>query len=130
MIDFHLHSTSSDGLDTPSQLIDKAIELNLKAIALTDHDTIIGLEEFISYGEEKDLIVIPGIEISIRHEPERELIDVHIIGLNIDYQSIKFIRAIEVQIKGRIEQKKAICARLRNELESQLAGTGEGDVSA
>jgi len=120
MIDFHLHSTSSDGLDTPSQLIDKAIELNLKAIALTDHDTIIGLEEFISYGEEKDLIVIPGIEISIRHEPERELIDVHIIGLNIDYQSIKFIKAIEVQIKGRIEQKKAICARLRNELEFDI----------
>jgi len=120
MIDFHLHSTSSDGLDTPSQLIDKAIELNLKAIALTDHDTIIGLDEFISYGEEKDLIVIPGIEISIRHEPERELIDVHIIGLNIDYQSIKFIKAIEVQIKGRIEQKKAICARLRNELEFDI----------
>jgi hypothetical protein len=120
MIDFHLHSTSSDGLDTPSQLIDKAIELNLKAIALTDHDTIIGLEEFISYGEEKDLIVIPGIEISIRHEPKRDLIDVHIIGLNIDYQSIKLTKAMEVQIKGRIDQKKAICARLRNELEFDI----------
>ena len=120
MIDFHLHSTSSDGFDTPSQLIDKAIGLNLKAIALTDHDTIIGLEEFISYGEEKNLIVIPGIEISIRHEPERDLIDVHIIGLNIDYQSIKLINAIEEQIKGRIEQKKAICRRLRNELEFDI----------
>lgn len=120
MIDFHLHSTGSDGLDTPSQLIDKAVELNLKAIALTDHDTIIGLEEFLSYGEEKDLIVIPGIEISIRHEPERDLIDVHIIGLNIDYQSAKLINSIDDQIKGRIEQKKAICERLRNELEFDI----------
>ena len=120
MIDFHLHSTGSDGLDTPSQLIDKAIELHLKAIALTDHDTIVGLEEFTSYGEEKDIIVIPGIEISIRHEPERDLIDVHIIGLNIDFESTKLINSIEDQIKGRIEQKKAICKRLSNEFEFDI----------
>jgi predicted metal-dependent phosphoesterase TrpH len=115
MIDFHLHSSGSDGLDTPSQLIDKAVARNLKAIALTDHDTIIGLEEFISYGEEKEIIVIPGIEISIRHERERDLIDVHVIGLNIDYNSRKLINSIENQIRGRNEQKKAICKRLRNE---------------
>ncbi|MHA2336210.1 MAG: PHP domain-containing protein [Candidatus Hodarchaeales archaeon] len=115
MIDFHLHSTSSDGLDTPSQLIDKAVKLQLSAIALTDHDNIIGLEEFISYGEEKEIVVIPGMEISIQHEPERELIDVHIIGLNIDYESTKLINSIENQIKGRKEQKKAICKRLRDE---------------
>lgn len=120
MIDFHLHSTSSDGLDTPSQLIDKAIELKLKAIALTDHDTIIGLEEFLSYGEEKELIAIPGLEISIRHEIERELIDIHVIGLNIDYKSPQLIKTIDDQIKGRIEQKKAICKRLRNELEFDI----------
>ena len=120
MIDLHLHSTGSDGLDTPSQLIDKAIELHLKAIALTDHDTIIGLEEFTSYGEEKDIIIIPGIEISIRHEPERDLIDVHVIGLNIDFKSTKLINSIEDQIKGRIEQKKAICKRLRNEFKFDI----------
>jgi len=115
MIDFHLHSSGSDGLDTPSQLIDKAMEYNLTAIALTDHDTLIGLEEFISYGEEKEIIVIPGIEISIRHEPERDLIDIHVIGLNIDYKSTKLINSIENQIKGRTEQKRAICKRLRDE---------------
>ena len=129
MIDFHLHSTSSDGLDTPSQLIDKAVNLNLKAIALTDHDTILGLEEFISYGEEKNLIVIPGIEVSIRHEPKRDLIDIHIIGLNIDFQSVKFINSIELQIKGRTEQKKAICERLKNELEFDISGVGDIDFN-
>ena len=83
MIDLHLHSRFSDGLDTPSQLIDKALKLNLRAIALTDHDTIDGVDEFLSYGEDKEkLIVIPGTELSIRHEPEREIEDVHIIGLN------------------------------------------------
>ncbi|KKM66549.1 hypothetical protein LCGC14_1480040, partial [marine sediment metagenome] len=39
MIDLHLHSTGSDGTDTPSQIIDKALDLKLKSIALTDHDT-------------------------------------------------------------------------------------------
>ncbi|MFX0082923.1 MAG: PHP domain-containing protein [Candidatus Hodarchaeota archaeon] len=115
MIDLHLHSTASDGLNTPSQLIKKALELNLKGIALTDHDTIDGLGEFLSYGEKKDLIVLPGIEISVKHEPQRELIDIHILGLNIDHNSTKLINSIENQIKGRWEQKKAICSRLRNE---------------
>ncbi|MHA2399025.1 MAG: PHP domain-containing protein [Promethearchaeota archaeon] len=108
MIDLHLHSISSDGQDSPSQIVDKALEL-------TDHDTLSGLEEFLSYGEEKNIIVIPGIEISIKHEPERELIDIHIIGLNIDHNLAKLRKSIEDQIKGRLEQKRAICNRLRNE---------------
>jgi len=115
MIDLHLHSSASDGLDNPSQLIEHALKLKLKAIAITDHDTIGGIEEFLSYGEQKQIIVIPGIEISIRHDPIRELIDVHIIGLNIDHCSIKLINSINEQIKGRLEQKKTICRRLRDE---------------
>lgn len=115
MIDLHLHSSASDGSDTPSQLIEHALELKLKAIAITDHDTIGGIEEFLSYGELKQVIVIPGIEISIRHDHIRELIDVHIIGLNIDQSSTKLINLINEQIQGRLEQKKAICRRLRDE---------------
>ena len=70
MIDLHLHSRFSDGFDTPSQLIDKAIELRMRAIAITDHDTIDGVREFLSYGEDKNIIVIPGMEISRRVSPE------------------------------------------------------------
>jgi predicted metal-dependent phosphoesterase TrpH len=121
MIDLHLHSSSSDGSDTPSQLVNKAINLNLKAIAITDHDTIAGVEEFLSFGEIKEIILIPGIEISIRHEPFRELIDVHIIGLNIDHTSTKMINTINDQIKGRLEQKEAICKRLRDEFEYDIS---------
>ncbi len=115
MIDLHLHSSASDGSLTPSELIEEALNHKLKAIAITDHDTIDGVKEFLSYGELKEIIVIPGIEISIRHEPIRELIDVHIIGLNIDHSSIRLIHTIDDQILGRLEQKKAICKRLREE---------------
>jgi len=120
MIDLHLHSTASDGSDTPSHLIDQAIDLKLKAIAITDHDTIAGVEEFLSYGESKDIILIPGIEISIRHELKRELIDTHVIGLNFDFTSPRLINTINNQITGRIEQKKAICKRLREEFEYNI----------
>ncbi len=115
MIDLHLHSSVSDGSLTPSQLIEEALIIKLKAIAITDHDTIAGVKEFLSFGELKEIIVIPGIEISIRHEPTREIIDVHIIGLSIDHSSNRLINTIDDQIKGRLEQKKAICKRLRDE---------------
>jgi 3',5'-nucleoside bisphosphate phosphatase len=115
MIDLHLHSNNSDGLDSPKDLIDKAIQRNLRAIALTDHDTIDGVEEFLEYGENKNIITISGIEISIRHEPEREIEDVHIIGLNIDHNSPKLINILEQQMEGRRGQKQAICKRLRDE---------------
>ncbi|MFX1409373.1 MAG: PHP domain-containing protein [Promethearchaeota archaeon] len=115
MIDLHLHSSFSDGFDSPSQLIEKALQLNLKAIALTDHDVIDGLSEFLSYGESTDIIVIPGIEISLKHEPVRELIDIHIVGLNIDINSVKLKKILNKQLKGRLNQKKDICRRLREE---------------
>lgn len=121
MIDLHLHSSISDGLETPAKLIEQALSLKLKAIAITDHDTIAGVEEFLSFGESKDIIVIPGIEISIRHEPKRELIDVHIIGLNIDFSSSKLINTVKNQIKGRLGQKKAICKRLKDEFDYNIS---------
>ena len=116
MIDLHLHSTASDGEDAPSELIERAEKLQLKAIALTDHDSIDGVEEFLSYGEKRDIIVLPGIEISIRHEPARELIDVHIVGLNIDHTSPHLKRTLQDQLNGRLQQKRDICKRLREEL--------------
>jgi predicted metal-dependent phosphoesterase TrpH len=121
MIDLHLHSSFSDGLEKPPQIIERALELKLKAIAITDHDTLAGIEEFLSYGELKDIIVIPGIEISIRHEPTKELIDVHILGLNIDHSSTKLGNSINEQIKGRLEQKKAICKRLHDEFGYEIS---------
>ncbi|MHA1763594.1 MAG: PHP domain-containing protein [Promethearchaeota archaeon] len=118
MIDLHLHSNFSDGLLTPTQLIEEALTIKgLNAIALTDHDTIEGVKEFLSYGEMKEIIVLPGIEISLRHEPERDLIDVHVIGLNIDPDSKILNKTLKKQMEGRIKQKQEICKRLRDEFD-------------
>ncbi|MBY9007012.1 MAG: PHP domain-containing protein [Candidatus Lokiarchaeota archaeon] len=115
MIDLHLHSQASDGVDLPSKLVELASVLNLKAIALTDHDTVDGVQEFIRFGEEQEIIVISGIELSIKHEPSRDIKDVHIIGLNIDHNANLLNKTLKLQKKGRMNQKKEICKRLNQE---------------
>ncbi len=64
LVDLHLHSNHSDGIFSPKQLVEMAVEKGLGGIALTDHDTIGGDKEFISAGKGKDIVCIPGVEVS------------------------------------------------------------------
>lgn len=64
--DLHNHTTASDGSLTPSELVAKASEIGLKAVAVTDHDTIDGLAEALAAGKEHGIDVVPGIEITLR----------------------------------------------------------------
>ncbi|MBN1953940.1 MAG: PHP domain-containing protein [Anaerolineae bacterium] len=64
--DLHTHSTASDGEYAPSELVRAARDLGLQALALTDHDTIVGLDEALGTGQRIGLRVIPGVEVSIR----------------------------------------------------------------
>jgi len=81
MIDLHCHTTASDGIKTPSELIDFAIEKNVGILAVTDHDTVSGLEEAVNYAADKELILIPGIEFSIDYQGG----SFHLVGLYIDH---------------------------------------------
>lgn len=104
-IDLHVHSNASDGTDTPSELVAKAISLGLSAFALTDHDTIQGIEEAISAAENfekqgKKVVVIPGIELSVAYKGK----DIHMLGLFIDYKNDIFCRILN-DIKEEREQR-------------------------
>lgn len=90
-IDLHVHSTSSDGSYTPSQLVKLAEEKKLAAFALTDHDTVSGIEEAVEAARESSVEVVPGIEFSTRYENR----DIHILGLDIDYQDVRFQENLE-----------------------------------
>jgi len=81
MIDLHCHTTASDGIKTPSELIDYAIENNVRILAVTDHDTVSGLEEAVNYAADKEFVLIPGIEFSIEYQGG----SFHLLGLNIDH---------------------------------------------
>lgn len=85
-IDLHIHSTASDGTVSPAGLISAIENLTGDAlVALTDHDTTAGIDEFIRAAEEssKEIRVIPGVEISTGYKGE----EIHILGLGIDRNS-------------------------------------------
>lgn len=81
-IDLHLHTTHSDGSQTPAEVIRLAHEAGVSALAITDHDITTGLPEAIAAGQELGIEIIPGIEISSRHG-ESEL---HVLGYFIKWQ--------------------------------------------
>ncbi len=73
-VDLHTHSTASDGSETPSALVDKAVDLGLSAFALTDHDTLEGIEEARASAERAGIELIPGTELSLDHEGGMHLV--------------------------------------------------------
>lgn len=77
--DLHTHSVYSDGTWTPTQLLHEAEHLGLSAIALTDHNTVAGLPEFMAAAEHCPVTAVPGVEFST----EWEGIELHILGLFI-----------------------------------------------
>ena len=111
MIDLHVHTTASDGQYTPAQIIQKAAEKNLKAIAITDHDTVAGLEEAKAGGRELGVTVVPGIELNITF-PTGEF---HLLGLGIKTPSPALINIVENVIKNRNDRNAQIIAKMNED---------------
>lgn len=75
--DLHTHSTASDGTVSPKELVEKACQAGLEAVALTDHNTMAGLTEFVQAARGTTVRAVPGIEISTEYDRH----EVHIVGL-------------------------------------------------
>ncbi len=80
MVDLHTHSTASDGTLEPAELVRKAMDCGVKALSLTDHDTLSGLKEAAAQASELDMKFIPGIEISADFSPGT----MHMLGYYVD----------------------------------------------
>ncbi|NHJ14336.1 MAG: PHP domain-containing protein [Candidatus Thorarchaeota archaeon] len=88
--DLHTHSTFSDGTNTPAQLVKLADEMELGGIALTDHDSVNGLDEFMNAEASEELIRIPGVELSSEHQGR----EVHVLGY--------FVLAESTTLQGKL----------------------------
>lgn len=75
--DLHTHSCCSDGTHTPAEIVDLAVHAGLSAVALTDHNTVAGLPSFLSAADGKDILAVPGVEISTGWNGK----ELHILGL-------------------------------------------------
>lgn len=90
LIDLHVHTTASDGTMTPRELVFYAAAKGLKAVAVTDHDTVDGVAEALDAGKEAGIKVVPGVEIGVDYPGE-----MHILGYFIDYKNPRLVEGLE-----------------------------------
>lgn len=109
--DLHTHSNRSDGTLSPAALASAAKEAGLSAIALTDHNTVAGLTEFIKACEEAYIEAVPGVEISTEYEG----VELHILGLYIPETAFDEVEKYVAQYNIRKEKSnRDLVARLRD----------------
>ena len=106
--DLHTHTTASDGSDTPEELIRKAKEAGLKAIAITDHDTVAGIEEVPGFSHPPEMEVIPGVEFSVV-APKGNM---HILGYFINTRNPYLIDTLKVVQEARASRNPKMVERL------------------
>lgn len=109
--DFHLHTWYSDGADPPAEVVRRAHRKGLSWIAVTDHDTTLGVGEAIAAGAQLGVTVIPGIELTTEWNQET----IHVLGYYADgaYLSEKLQRELEVIRAFRRERARQILANLK-----------------
>lgn len=105
-IDLHIHTTYSDGMLTPCEIVDTALECKLDVIALTDHDNVLSYKIAQDYVKEKNytLEIVPGVEINTIYKG----CEVHILGYFMDSNNKDFVEMLEFQQKARVEQTHKI----------------------
>lgn len=92
--DMHTHTVRSDGHLTPKESIDRAAEMGLKVLVISDHDTILPFAELEEYALMKGLELVRGIEISCDTDNE----DVHLVGIFCDWEAPEF-QQLEKEIR-------------------------------
>jgi predicted metal-dependent phosphoesterase TrpH len=129
-VDLHIHTTASDGTETPTEVINKAKSIGLVGMAITDHDTVSGVEEGFIAGSSLGIDVVPGVEIScLWHEHS-----VHLLGYYFDIKNQSLTKLLEWMRKGREERLPKMIARLhklgieidQKEVEAEAHGESTG----
>ncbi len=111
MIDLHTHSTESDGTLTPQELMQLAADTGLSAIALTDHDTVTGLEKARPIAQALGVELVPGIELSTNYNGT----EVHILGFYIDDTSTAFLAKLQKFLDSRELRNEKMAFALQKE---------------
>jgi len=131
-LDLHSHTKCSDGGLLPQELIDRAVNFQLDILAITDHDTIAGLDIANEYIVEQNipLKLVNGIEISTAWQG----FEIHIVGLNIDKQSPELLQLIDNQQQAREDRALAMGEKLTkcgfdNIYSQAKAIAGEGSIT-
>jgi predicted metal-dependent phosphoesterase TrpH len=107
-IDLHIHSTISDGTQTPDEIVRESLDLGLSAIALADHDAVDGVGEAIRAAEGTRLRVIPAVEINT----DVGETEVHILGYFVSVEAPVLVGRLQYIRRARIERAQEMVIRL------------------
>ena len=107
-VDLHIHTSFSDGVFSPEQIVDTARDAELGAIAITDHDNVLSYKIAKEYANNKSPEILPGVEINTIYKGY----EVHILGYFMDLNNSDFQKLIKSQQQARIKQTKEIIALL------------------
>ncbi|MFW9981402.1 MAG: PHP domain-containing protein [Candidatus Thorarchaeota archaeon] len=110
LADLHTHSSGSDGSDSPSEIARKADRLGLGGVALTDHDSLDGLEEFMNTEVSNELTLVPGLEISAEYKDK----EVHILGYYVPVDSKPLNDKLQFLRDARHERLPKMIQKLRD----------------
>lgn len=106
--DLHIHTTVSDGTSTPRQVVQIAAKRKLRAIAITDHDTVGGIEEAKAEGLQSGVEVIPGVEINTDYNHQ----EIHILGYFIRFKDRQFLAHLDRLQNARVIRIEKMVNRL------------------
>lgn len=112
-VDLQVHTTYSDGTDTPQELVGKAALAGIRVLAVTDHDSVLGVAAAQACGRKVDVRILPAIEFSTASEHERDFLDINILGYAIDPTNPTLLEMLERVIESRVEQKIRQVERLQ-----------------
>ncbi len=110
-LDLHVHTTASDGLSSPAEVVHLAAEVGLDVLAITDHDTVAGISAAMAAAAKTSLRLIPGIEVSSTHEGA----EYHILGYFVDPQADSIQAHERHAVGGRESRMDEMVARLRGQ---------------
>jgi predicted metal-dependent phosphoesterase TrpH len=105
--DLHNHTLHSDGVLSPEELVDLAARRGVTALALTDHDTLEGLDAAVRRGREHGIEIVPGIELSVESEGK----DIHLLGYFVSRPQVMQAALRDIQ-KERVQRAERIVERL------------------
>lgn len=112
-VDLQVHTAYSDGTDTPQELVVKAVLAGIRVLAVTDHDSVLGVAAAQACGRQAHVRILPAIEFSTASEHERDFLDINILGYAIDPTNPTLLEMLERVIESRVEQKIRQVERLQ-----------------
>lgn len=108
MVDLHMHTTASDGLLSPSALVERAFDVGIKILSVTDHDTMAGIAEASDAAIDRGMKFLPGIEITAVYKRK----DVHMLAYFLDNKQGKLADFLVQQRTDRIRRAQEMSTKL------------------